>query len=169
MRASGHAVESIRAPLAIAGLSIAARTLRTWCASSQQVPARTVTDAAVEDTVGSWRSTPHPPQAHECWPLSASTAVARCSPRFAGATLLPGPGRGPGDAELGLTGVTRDKGPRPTFRTRGPRVQRTCTIVISPPPHPTGYGSLTSPMWRTHTSFTYVAFVMDCFSQRTVG
>jgi hypothetical protein len=54
MRAAGHAVESILTTLKQAGLKIAARTLRAWCAlagPSNQAAGRTVTDALIEDAV----------------------------------------------------------------------------------------------------------------------
>ncbi|MFJ4866682.1 hypothetical protein [Streptomyces sp. NPDC088748] len=53
MRATGYADESILTALEQAGLKIAARTLRAWCAPagpSNRAAARTVTDALVEDS-----------------------------------------------------------------------------------------------------------------------
>ncbi|MZE55898.1 hypothetical protein GTY86_32405, partial [Streptomyces sp. SID5770] len=54
MKAVGHAVESILTALNTAGLKIAARTLRAWCAPAVGVSApaaRTVSDALVEDAI----------------------------------------------------------------------------------------------------------------------
>ncbi|MCY0932523.1 hypothetical protein OTB20_41650 [Streptomyces sp. H27-H1] len=56
MKAVGHAVESILTALNTAGLKIAARTLRAWCAPAtggNEPAARTVSDALVEDAVRS--------------------------------------------------------------------------------------------------------------------
>ncbi|NEA17100.1 hypothetical protein [Streptomyces halstedii] len=54
MKAVGHAVESILMALNQAGLKVAARNLRTWCAPASGTngpAARTVSDALVEDAV----------------------------------------------------------------------------------------------------------------------
>ncbi len=54
MRAAGHAVESIVIALNTAGLKIAARTLRAWCAPAgpgKRPAARTVTDALMQDAI----------------------------------------------------------------------------------------------------------------------
>ncbi len=54
MKAVGHAVESILTALNTAGLKIAARTLRAWCAPAVGISgtaARTVSDALVEDAI----------------------------------------------------------------------------------------------------------------------
>ena len=60
MRAEGHAVETVCRVLREQGLQVAARTYRAWRSADQNVAARTVTDAIVEDAVraAAWTTTP---------------------------------------------------------------------------------------------------------------
>lgn len=51
MRAQDYAVESIYRVLRERGCQIAARTFRSWKPSNRVVPARTISDACVQDAI----------------------------------------------------------------------------------------------------------------------
>ncbi|GAA1344001.1 hypothetical protein GCM10009594_19520 [Kocuria palustris] len=100
MRAEGYAAESILSVLRQQGLSIAARTYRSW-KQPARIAERTITDALVEDKIPdlAWTLNPATGQA----PMSprASTDAgsgSRCSAAGRPRRHLPR-GGGPGDAD----------------------------------------------------------------------
>lgn len=160
MRATGYAVESILTALKQAGLKIAARTLRAWCAPagpSNVAAARTVTDALVEDAVRRLAFTTNTAGEH--------VALIRRTP-------LPKAGFGAVDRamrSLGLNGVVRGRKPRTTIPNpadaRAPDLlDRDFTARAPNRKWITGFTYV-----RTYQSFTYVAFIVDCFSQKIVS
>ena len=170
MRASGHAVESIVTALQHAGLKIAARTLRRWCSRGRKVAARIVTDAQVEEAV-------------RCLAFRANDAGDRVlAPEglYGRRKMLAAVRRGllstAGFAavdramrSLGLNGVTRTKRVRTTIPN--PADRRATDLLdrdfTAPAPNKVWVSDFT--YVRTSTTFTYVAFVVDVFSQRIVG
>ncbi|MFD9337539.1 DDE-type integrase/transposase/recombinase [Streptomyces sp. NPDC060028] len=173
MRAAGYAVESILTALNQAGLKIAARTLRAWCApaaSTNQLPARTVSDAQVEDAVRSLAFSTNAVGRRVLAPegLYGRRKMLALIRR----TLLPEAGFGAVDRamrSLGLAGVVRGKRPRTTVPnpadTRAPDLlDRDFT---APAPDQKWITDFT--YVRTYQSFTYVAFIVDCFSQKIVS
>ena len=169
MRAAGHAVESIHQALQVAGLQVAARTLRTWCAAGQRVAERTIDDAIVEDTI---RQIAFITAADGTKQLAPEGLYGRRKMLAAARRRLPAAGFGAVDRAmrtLGLSGVVRGKAPRTTIPD--PRASRAADLLnrdfTAPAPDRVWVSDFT--YVRTHTSFTYVAFVVDCFSQRIVG
>jgi transposase InsO family protein len=170
MRASGHAVESIVSALNLAGLKIAARTLRLWRSRTRKIPARSVSDAMVEDAIRALAFTTTPAGDRVLAPEGLygrrkMLAAVRRGP-------LPDAGFGAVDRamrSLGLSGVTRGRRPRTTIPnpkdTRAPDLLN--RNFTAPAPDHVWVADFT--YVRTFQSFTYVAFVVDCFSQRIVG
>ncbi|MFE5541971.1 IS3 family transposase [Streptomyces sp. NPDC056519] len=173
MRAAGYAVESILTALNQAGLKIAARTLRAWCApatGTNQTASRTVSDAQVEDAVRSLAFTTN--TAGQRVLAQEGLYGRRKMLALIRRTLLPEAGFGAVDRamrSLGLAGVVRGKRPRTTVPnpadTRAPDLlDRDFT-----PPAPDRKWITDFTYVRTYQSFTYVAFIVDCFSQKIVS
>jgi putative transposase len=170
MCASGHAVESIVKALNTAGLKIAARTLRLWRSRVREIPARTVSDALVEDAIRALAFTTNAEGTRVLAPEGLygrrkMLAAVRRGP-------LPDAGFGAVDRamrSIGLTGVVRGKQPRTTIPN--PADVRAPDLLnrdfTAPAPDRVWIADFT--YVRTYQSFTYVAFVVDCFSQRIVG
>ncbi|MCD9146177.1 IS3 family transposase [Streptomyces albireticuli] len=173
MKAAGHAVESILIALNTAGLKIAARTLRAWCAPAAGTngpAARTVSDALVEDAVRSLAFTTNAAGQRVLAPegLYGRRKILALIRR----TLLPEAGFGAVDRamrSLGLAGVVRGKRPRTTVPN--PAGTRAADLLnrdfTAPAPDQKWITDFT--YVRTYQSFTYVAFIVDCFSQKIVG
>ncbi|MER6434337.1 IS3 family transposase [Streptomyces sp900105245] len=162
MKAVGHAVESILIALNTAGLKIAARTLRTWCAPAVGISgpaARTVSDALVEDAVRQVAFTTNAAGQRVLAPegLYGRRKMLALIRR----TLLPEAGF--------VAGVVRGKRPKTTVLN--PADTRAADLLnrdfTAPAPDQKWITDLT--YVRTYQSFTYVAFVVDCFSQKIVG
>ncbi|RSS85705.1 hypothetical protein EF919_37780 [Streptomyces sp. WAC02707] len=128
MKAVGHAVESILIALNTAGLKIAARTLRAWCAPAGPAngpAARTISDALVEDTIRQLAFTTNAAGKRVLAPegLYGRRKMLALIRR----THFPEAGFGAVDRamrSLGLAGVVRGKDPErpsPTRPTRGRR------------------------------------------------
>jgi putative transposase len=173
MRAAGHAVESILAALNTMGLKVAARTLRAWCArvgASTRVAARTVTDAVVEDAVRAVAFTTN--RAGERVLAPEGLYGRRKMLALIRRTVLPDAGFGAADRamrSLGLTGVVRGKKPRTTIpdstaARAADLLERNFTATAPDRKWVTDFTYV-----RTYESFTYVAFIVDCFSQKIVG
>jgi transposase InsO family protein len=173
MRVAGHAVESILTALKQAGLKIAARTLRAWCAPagpSNQAAGRTVTDALVEGAVRQLAFTTN--GAGERVLAPEGLYGRRKMLALIRRTLMPEAGFGAVDRamrSLGLSGVVRGRRPRTTIPN--PADARAADLLdrdftAPAPDHKwiTGFTYV-----RTYESFTYVAFIVDCFSQKIVS
>ncbi|MGC5028284.1 IS3 family transposase, partial [Tsukamurella sp. DT100] len=161
MLASGHAVESIHQALQASGLKVAARTLRAWCASSQKISERVVSDAIVENTIRQLAFTTAPDGTKQ---LAPEGLYGRRKMLAAARRRLPGAGFGAVDRamrSLGLSGVVRGKAPRTTIPDS--RASRAADLLnrdfTAPAPDRVWVSDFT--YVRTHTSFTYVAFVVD--------
>ncbi|PWI20218.1 IS3 family transposase [Streptomyces sp. Act143] len=173
MRAVGHAVESILIALNQAGLKIAARTLRAWCAPTgpgNRPAARTVSDALVEDAIRQLAFTTNAAGARVLAPegLYGRRKMLALIRR----TLLPDAGFGAVDRamhSLGLSGVVRGRRPRTTIPN--PADARAADLLdrdfTAPAPDRKWITDFT--YVRTYQCFTYVAFIVDCFSQKIVS
>ncbi|WP_217575869.1 IS3 family transposase [Streptomyces sp. GbtcB7] len=173
MRAVGHAVESILTALNQAGLKIAARTLRAWCAPTgpgNRPAARTVSDALVEDAIRQLAFTTNAAGALVLAPegLYGRRKMLALIRR----TLLPDAGFGAVDRamhSLGLSGVVRGRRPRTTIPN--PADARAADLLdrdfTAPAPDRKWITDFT--YVRTYQCFTYVAFIVDCFSQKIVS
>ncbi|MFG3208102.1 IS3 family transposase [Streptomyces sp. NPDC048192] len=173
MRATGYAVESILTALHQAGLKIAARTLRAWSAPagpSNRAAARTVTDALVEDAVRQLAFTTSTSGERVLAPegLYGRRKMLALIRR----TLLPEAGFGAVDRamrSLNLSGVVRGRRPRTTVPN--PADARAPDLLdrdfTAPAPNRKWITDFT--YVRTYQSFTYVAFIVDCFSQKIVS
>ncbi|MFE5549958.1 hypothetical protein ACFQ71_40190, partial [Streptomyces sp. NPDC056534] len=126
MRAAGYAVESILTALNQAGLEIAARTSRAWCApatGTNQTASRTVSDAQSEDAVRSLAFTTNTAGQRVLAPegLYGRRKMLALIRR----TLLPEAGFGAVDRamrSLGLASVVRGKRPRTALGNSGTAV-----------------------------------------------
>ncbi len=166
MKAVGHAVESILTALNTAGLKIAARTLRAWCAPAVGISgpaARTVSDALVEDAVRQLAFTTNAAGQRVLAPegLYGRRKMLALIRR----TLLPEAGFGAVDRamrSLGLAGVVRGKRPKTTVLN--PAATRATDLLnrdfTAPAPDQKWITDFT--YVRTYQSFTYVAFIVDC-------
>ncbi|MFG2715337.1 hypothetical protein ACGFX2_32975 [Streptomyces goshikiensis] len=164
MRACGYAVESILTALKPAGLKIAARTLRAWCAPagpSNVAAARTVTDALVEDAIRRLAFTTN--TAGDRMLAPEGLYGRRKMLALIRRTLLPEAGFGAVDRamrSLGLNGVVRGRRPRTT--TPNPADARAPDLLdrdfTAPAPNRKWITDFT--YVRTYESFTYVAFTM---------
>ncbi|MFE6946692.1 IS3 family transposase [Streptomyces chartreusis] len=173
MRAVGHAVESILIALNQAGLKIAARTLRAWCAPASPAngpAARTMSDAQVEDAVRQLAFTTN----HVGHRVLAPEGLygRRKMLALIRKTVLPEAGFGAVDRamrSLGLNAVIRGRRPRTTVSN--PADKRAADLLnrdfTAPAPDHKWITDFT--YVRTYQSFTYVAFIVDCFSQKIVG
>ena len=169
MRGQGYAVESVCRVLRQQGCQIAARTYREWTRASKPIAARTVSDAVVEDAVrgiawniddhGQRRMTPE-----GLYGRRKMTAIVQRS--------LPDASPGSVDRamkSLGLQGITRAKGVRTTIPSKdgkraGDLLDRDFTADA---PNCTWVTDFT--YVRTWAGFTYVAFIVDVFSQKIVA
>jgi putative transposase len=169
MRASGHAVESIVAVLRLGGLKIAARTLRTWNSDAQQVSDRTLTHAHVEDIV---RELAYRVRHDGRKVLAPEGLYGRRKMLALVRRRNPAATRGAVEAAmrtLGLSGVVRGRRHRTTFpNPADPRPEDLLERNFA--------ANAPDLVWvadftyvRTHTVFTYVSFVVDCFAQKIVG
>ncbi|MFH8698795.1 IS3 family transposase [Streptomyces chartreusis] len=173
MRAVGHAVESILIALNQAGLKIAARTLRAWCAPASPANgpvARTMSDAQVEDAVRQLAFTTNRVGHRVLTP--EGLYGRRKMLALVRKTVLPEAGFGAVDRamrSLGLNGVVRGRRPRTTLPN--PADKRPADLLnrdfTAPAPDHKWITDFT--YVRTYQSFTYVAFIVDCFSQKIVG
>lgn len=173
MKAMGHAVELILIALNQAGLKIAARTLRAWCAPAGPAngpAARIVSDAQVEDAVRRLAFTANWAGRRVLAPegLYGRRKMLALLRR----TVLPDAGFGAVDRamhSLGLNGVVRGRRPRTTIPN--PADKRAADLLnrnfTAPAPVHKWITDFT--YVRTYQSFTYVAFIVDCFSQKMVG
>ncbi|KOG53703.1 transposase [Streptomyces virginiae] len=173
MRAAGYAVESILTALKQAGLKIAARTLRAWCAPaspSNVAAARTVTDALVEDAVRRLAFTTN--SAGERVLAPEGLYGRRKMLALIRRTLLPEAGFGAVDRamrSLGLNGVVRGRRPRTTIPNPGDARPPDLLDRDFTAPAPNRKWITDFTYVRTYQSFTYVAFIVDCFSQKIVS
>lgn len=173
MRATGYAVESILTALEQAGLKIAARTLRAWSAPagpSNRAAARTVTDALVEAAVRRLAFTTT--KAGERVLAPEGLYGRRKMLALIRRTLLPEAGFGAVDRamrSLNLSGVVRGRRPRTTIPN--PADGRAPDLLdrdfTAPAPNRKWITDFT--YVRMYQSFTYVAFIVDCFSQKIVS
>jgi len=171
MRSQGYAVESVVAVLREQGVQIAARTYRAWRQASRPVAARTMSDAIVTDTVrddiawsvdhdGRRRMTPE-----GLYGRRKMTAYVRRH-------HLPDASWGAVEGAmrtLGLSGVRRDKKLRTTIPAKdgiraGDLLDRDFT---APAPNHTWVTDFT--YVRCWAGWVYVAFILDCFSQKIVA
>lgn len=170
MRFQGYAVESVVAVLREQGVQIAARTYRAWRQASRPVAARTMSDAIVTDTVrniawsldhdGRRRMTPE-----GLYGRRKMTAYLRRH-------HLPDASWGSVDRAmraLGLSGVRRDKKLRTTIPAKdGIRAGDLLDRDFSAPaPNHTWVTDFT--YVRCWAGWVYVAFILDCFSQKIVA
>ncbi|GAA4834841.1 hypothetical protein GCM10023221_09600 [Luteimicrobium xylanilyticum] len=171
MRAQGYAVEPILTVLGDQGVKVAARTYRAWTQTGRAVATRTVTDAVVMDTVRdiAWRTNERdgsrkmtPEGLYGRWKMVA----------YVRRHHLPHASFGAVDramTALGLAGVRRDKGLRTTVPAKdgkraGDLLDRDFT---APSPNHTWVTDFT--YVRTWAGWTYVAFIVDCYSQKIVS
>ncbi|MEV6565998.1 IS3 family transposase [Streptomyces kronopolitis] len=173
MRAVGHAVESILIALNQAGLKIAARTLRAWCAPAGPAngpAARTVSDAQVEDAVRQAAFTTN--HVGLCVLAPEGLYGRRKMLAHIRKTVLPEAGFGAVDRamrSLGLSGVVRGRRPRTTVPNRADKRAADLLNRDFTAPAPDHKWITDFTYVRTYQSFTYVAFIVDCFSQKIVG
>jgi transposase InsO family protein len=159
MRSRGHAVESICRVLCEQGCQVAARTYREWRRANRSVAARTVSDATVISALLATTGTPeglYGRRKMTHWLRRQGLQVAFCTVD----RLM---------RDLGLSGVRRGKTVRTTIPARdghraGDLLNREFT---APAPNTRWVADFT--YCRTWSGFVYVAFVVDCFSQRIVA
>ena len=169
-RAEGHAVESICRVLREQGCQVAARTYRAWKDPNRVIAARTYTDAVVIDSIRSACTTTGPDGRAHATPESLygrrkMTAYLRRNGH-------PGLARCTVDramTALGMSGVRRAKGIRTTIPRKGdPRaadlLRRDFT---APAPNRVWVADFT--VVRAWAGLVYIAFILDCFSQRIVA
>jgi putative transposase len=170
MRAEGHAVESICRVLREQGCQVAARTYRAWKDPNRVIAARTYTDAAVIDAIRSACTTTGPDGRVHATPESLygrrkMTAYLRRNGH-------PGLARCTVDramTALGMTGVRRAKGIRTTVPRKGdPRAADLLgRDFTAPAPNRVWVADFT--VVRAWAGLVYIAFILDCFSQRIVA
>lgn len=159
MRAAGRTVESTCRVLTEQGCRIAARTYRSWKRANRPVAARTRSDAVLTDALIALRGTPeglYGRRKMTHWLRRQGHQVAFCTVD----RLM---------RDLGMNGVRRGKGTRTTVPAKdgnraGDLLNRDFT---APAPNTRWVADFT--YCRTWAGFVYVAFVVDCFSQRIVG
>ena len=169
MRALGHAVESICRVLCEQGCQVAARTYRAWSQPAQEVAARTLSDALVEDCVrdlawtvesdGRRRLTPEGLYGRRKMLRAVRHSIPDATPGSVDRAMR----------SLGLVGVRRAKGVRTTIpakdgRRAGDLLNRDFTA-----PAPNMKWVMDFTYVRTWTGFTYVAFIVDVFARRIVA
>jgi transposase InsO family protein len=168
MRSEGHAVESICRVLREQDVQVAARTYRAW--KSGQPAARTISDATVVDAVrevawkrddkGRLQLTPE-----GLYGRRKMTAYLRRGG-------MPDVGRGAVDRAmhtLGLEGIRRSKGVRTTIRGKdgkraGDLLDRDFTADAPNRKWVTDFTYV-----RSWAALVYVAFIVDCYSQKIVA
>lgn len=159
LRSEGHAVESICRVLREQGCQVAARTYRSWKDPHRVIAARTVSDAVVVDALLATVGTPEGLYGRKKmtpWLRRQGLPVAYCTVD----RLM---------SDLGLEGVRRGKRVRTTVAD--PTAPRAADLLerqfSAPEPNKVWVADFT--YVRTWEGFTYVAFVLDCFSQRIVA
>jgi len=170
MRAEGHAVESICRVLRGQGCQVAARTYRAWRQANRSIAARTISDAQVVDQVRDIAWTTDVRGARKLTP--EGLYGRRKMTAYLRRTTLPTASAGAVDRAmtlLGLSGVRRDKGIRTTIPAKdghraGDLLNRDFT---APAPNRVWVTDFT--YCRTWAGFSYVAFIVDVFSQRIVA
>jgi transposase InsO family protein len=170
MRTDGHTVESVCRVLCEQGCQIAVRTYRSWKRAHLRLPARTVSDAIIEDKIRSlaWRVDERDGRRkltpEGLYGRRKMTALVRRS--------LPDASAGSVDRAmrtLGLQGIRRSKGIRTTIAAKnGNRaadlLNRTFTATA---PNRTWVMDFT--YVRSWVGFVYVAFIVDCYAQKIVA
>ena len=159
MRSAGHAVESTCRVLSSQGCPVAARTYRAWKQANRPVAPRTVSDAAVIDTLLAVQGTPeglYGRRKMTHFLRRQGLEVAFCTTD----RLM---------RDLGMNGVRRGKAVRTTVPARdghraGDLLNRDFT---APAPNTRWVADFT--YCRTWSGFAYVAFIVDVFAQRIVG
>jgi putative transposase len=168
MRAEGHAVESICRVLREQGCQIAARTYRDW--RTRPPAPRTISDAGLVDVIRG-----------VCWRRDEDGTLRLTPEGLYGRRKLTAYLRRSGLADaaectvaramqvLGHQGVRRAKKHRTTIRAKdgvraGDLLNRDFTAAA---PNQKWVADFT--YCRTWSGFVYVAFVVDCFSQRIVA
>jgi transposase InsO family protein len=170
MRAKGYAVESILAVLREQGVTIAARTYRSWRQPSRPLAARTLTDALVTDTVRDIAWTTGPDGRRKLTP--EGLYGRRKMTAYVRRHHLPQASWGAVDRAmrtLGLSGVRRDKKLRTTIPAKdgiraGDLLNRDFT---APAPNVAWVTDFT--YVRTWAGWVYVAFIVDVFAQKIVA
>jgi transposase InsO family protein len=170
MRTEGHTVESVCRVLTSQGCQIAVRTYRSWKRAHLSLPARTVSDAVVEDKVRSL-----------AWRIDERDGRRKLTPEgLYGRRKMTAlvrrwlPEASPGSVDramrtLGLQGIRRSKGIRTTIPAKngnraGDLLNRDFTAAA---PNRTWVMDFT--YVRSWVGFVYVAFIVDCFAQKIVG
>jgi putative transposase len=159
MRSAGHAVESTCRVLSSQGCRVAARTYRAWRQANRPVAPRTVSDAAVIDTLLAVRGSPeglYGRRKMTHFLRRQGLEVAFCTTD----RLM---------RDLGMNGVRRGKAVRTTVPARdghraGDLLNRDFTAAA---PNTRWVADFT--YCRTWSGFVYVAFIVDVFAQRIVG
>lgn len=169
MRTKGLAVESICRVLREQGCRIAARTYRSWKARRGRVAARTVGDARVvhEVRAKAWTDPDEGPRR-----LRPEGLYGRRKMTVLVRRELPDASPGSVDRAmktLGLQGVRRAKGIRTTIPSKdgvraGDLLNRDFTAAAPNTVWVTDFTYV-----RTWAGWTYVAFIVDVFSQRIVA
>lgn len=169
MRAEGHAVESICRVLREQGVKIAARTYRSW--RHHRPAAQTVTDAQVMDVVRDIAWQPNP-KTGELKLTAEGLYGRRKMVAHVRRTSLGEASFGAVDramSALGLAGVRRDTRVRTTVPAKdgnraGDLLDRDFTADAPNRVWVTDFTYV-----RTWAGFCYVAFILDCYSQRIVA
>ena len=173
MRAQGFAVESVCRVLREQGLQIAARTYRSW--KSGPAADRTVTDAVVVDKVrdAAWTAVIGPDGVQRRQLAPEGLYGRRKMTALLHRTCLPNASPGSVDRAmrlLGLKGITRRRKVRTTVpgkdgKRAGDLLNRDFTAE-----RPNEKWIMDFTYVRTWTpSWVYVAFIVDCYSQRIVA
>jgi len=172
LRAQGHAVESVSAVLREQGCQIAARTYRAW--RSARPAARTISDALVVEAIRevAWTTTTDAQsQRRRVMTPEGLYGRRKMTAHLRRQGLVPAT---PGAVDrgmrlLGLSGVRRDKGVRTTIPAKdgiraGDLLNRDFTATAPNCVWVTDFTYV-----RTWAGWTYVAFIIDVFSQRIVA
>ena len=168
MRAEGHAVESICRVLREQDCQVAARTYRAW--RTRRPAARTISDAQVVDAIRQIAWTVGPDGRRQLSP--EGLYGRRKMTAYLRRNGLPEVSRGAVDRAmrvLGLEGVRRAKGVRTTIpakdgRRAGDLLDRDFTADTPNRKWVTDFTHV-----RTWATMAYVAFIVDCHSQRIVA
>lgn len=170
MRAKGYAVESILTVLREQGVTVAARTYRSWRQASRPLAARTLTDAIVTDTVRDIAWTTDRDGRRKMTP--EGLYGRRKMTAYVRRHHLPDASWGAVDRAmrtLGLSGVRRDKKLRTTIPAKdGIRAGDLLNRDFSAPaPNHTWVTDFT--YVRAWAGWVYVAFIIDVFAQKIVA
>lgn len=171
MRSKGYAVESILTVLREQGVTVAARTYRSWRQASRPVAARTLSDAIVTDTVRSIAWTTDHEGRRKMTP-EGLYGRRKMTAYVCRRHHLPEASWGAVDRAmriLGLSGVRRDKKLRTTIPAKdGVRAGDLLNRDFSAPsPNHTWVTDFT--YVRSWAGWVYVAFILDVFSQKIVA